>query len=432
MDYGFSDLAKNSLIPSAVNRLTAEFAEDFREGIDINLGVGYVNDKTIPFDAIKKAYAEIISHPEHYRSALNYGGADGSPNLRRSIRDYYLRYRIGDLNEKDLENRKILIGANGATSILDSVSDILKPGLVITADPYYYIYTETLERKGFNLLAIPEDDKGLNIQLLEKAVEKIDPGEISFFYIVTVNNPSTIILDNSRRKAIVETAEKLSLKADRIIPVIFDKAYEDIIHNPEIEKPVSGSKYDRLNQVLELGTLSKLFAPALRIGYIISPDNAFAEILTQRTSDIGFSSSLINQEIASWLFDNYIHIQKDTVNKGYQKKAAFIIKLFSTHLSDYIESYSGGDAAFYFYITFKNIHTDKGSKFFNFLSRTTGVAEIDGKEEKNPRLIYIPGTICSSIPESTRQLRISYGFEEPEVFERAIKLMAEACLYATD
>jgi 2-aminoadipate transaminase len=430
MDYWFSDLAKTSLIPSAINQLTAKFAEDFREGTDINLGVGYVNDKTIPFDAINKAYTEIISRPEHYRNALNYGGSDGSINLRKSIRDYYLRYHIGRLNEKDFENRKILIGANGATSILDSLSDIIKPGLVITADPYYYIYTETLERKGFRILAIPEDDEGLNIRFLEEAVEKIDPQEISFFYIVTINNPSTVILSDSRRKAIVEIAEKLSLKADRIIPVIFDKAYEDIIHNPEIEKPVSGLKFDRLKQVFELGTLSKLFAPALRIGYIISPDNNFAEVLTQRTSDLGFSSSLINQEIASWLLDNYVHIQKDTVNKGYHKKAAFIKKLFSVHLFDYIDSYSGGDAAFYFYITFKNICTDKGSKFFSFLSRTTGKAEIDGTDKKNPRLIYIPGTICSSTNKAIYQLRISYGFEEPEVFERAVKLMAEACRYA--
>jgi DNA-binding transcriptional MocR family regulator len=431
MDYGFSDLAKASLKPSAVNLLTAEFAEDFREGTDINLGVGYVNDKTIPFDAIRKAYKEIIVHPEKYRNALNYGGAEGSVNLRRAIKDFYLRYHIGRLEEKDLMGRKILVGANGATSILDCLSEIIMPGLVITADPYYYIFTETLERKGFSLLAIPEDDDGLNVNILKEEVKKIDPDQISFFYIVTVNNPTTVILSNARRKAIVELAKELSLKANRIIPVVFDKAYEEIIHNPQVEKPVSGIKYDELNQVFELGTFSKLFAPALRIGYIISPDNHFAEVLTQRTSDIGFSSSLINQEIAGWLLDHYIDIQQQQVNQGYRKKAAFIKNLFSVHLSDYIDSYTGGDAAFYFFITLKNIRTDKGSAFFNFLSRTTGLAEIDGKHEKHPRLIYIPGTICSKNSKAIYQLRISYGFEEPEVFERAAKLMADACRFAT-
>jgi DNA-binding transcriptional MocR family regulator len=245
-----------------------------------------------------------------------------------------------------------------------------------------------------------------------------------------VNNPSTIILSDSRRKAIVEIAKNLSLKANRLIPVIFDKAYEDIIHNTKIKSPVSGLKFDELNQVFEIGTLSKLFAPALRIGYIILPDNNFAEIISQRTSDIGFSSSLINQEIASWLLDNYVTIQKDNVNRGYREKADFIKQLLTTYLDDYIETYSGGNAAFYFYITFKKIRTDSGSEFFRFLSRTTGNSKVDGKDEKNPRLIYIPGTICSKSEKAIRQLRISYGFEDPDVFERAIKLMAEACKYA--
>ncbi len=430
MDYLFSDLAKASLIPSAVNQLTAEFAEDFREGIDMNLGVGYVNDKTIPVNAIEQAFKEIASNSIKYRNALNYGGSDGSPNLRKSLVDYYIRYKIGGLSVKDFENRKVLIGANGATSILDAFSDILKPGIVITADPFYYIYTETLERKGFRIISIPEDNKGLNIESLEEELEKLSPDDISFFYIVTVNNPTTVILSDDRRQAIVEIAQRISERANHFIPVLFDKAYEDIIHNPKMANPVSALSLDNNDQVFEVGTLSKIFAPALRIGYVIGPDNKFAEVLTQRTSDIGFSSSLINQEIASWLLDHFIQNQKEKVNQGYQDKAVFIKELFSKYLSRYLESYSGGDAAFYFYLTFKGIKTDKGSRFFNFLSRTTGDPVIDGDPEKNPRLIYIPGTICSKKEKACFQLRLSYGFEEPEVFERAVKLMAEACEYA--
>lgn len=418
------------MVPSAINELTAGFASNFREGIDINLGVGYVNDKTIPFKAIEQAYNEIVADPVMYRNALNYGGAEGSPNLIKAIKDYYVRYLIGQLDAHDLDNRRILIGANGATSILDAFSDLLQPGYVITADPYYYIYTETLERKGFKILAIPEDNQGLNILLLNQALLQIDPGKISFFYIVTVNNPSTVILSNERRKAIVEVAQELSEKTGTTIPVIFDKAYEDIIHNPAIPNPVSGIKFDHKQQVFEVGTLSKILAPALRIGYIIAPNHSFADVLNQRTSDIGFSASLINEEIAGWLLHHYIDIQKKTVNQGYQNKSSYIKKLIHHYLSDYIENYSGGDAAFYFYLTFKNICTHKDSRFFAYLSRTTCIGEIDGITEKNPRLVYIPGTICSKGEKARFQLRLSYGFEEPEVFERAFKLMAEACRFS--
>lgn len=431
MEYLLSKLGLNSTCPSAVNDLTAGFALDFRENIDINLGVGYVNDKTIPVNAIREAYNCIVANPQKYRNALNYGGAEGSPNLRQSIYNYYIQNNIGTLKENDFQNKRIIIGANGATSLLDAVSDVLKPGIVITADPYYYIYTETLEHKGFKILSVEEDENGLIPEKLEEALSTTDINSISFFYIVTVNNPSTTILSNRRREQIVKIATRISHKINRKIPVIFDKAYEDIIHNFTVEKPVSGLKFDTNELVLEIGTLSKILAPALRIGYMICADNLLAKIIVQRTSDVGFSAPLINQEIASWLIDNYILKQREEVNAGYRKKSAFIKSLIDKYISQYIDSYSGGDAAFYFYLTFKNIRTDKDSEFFRFLSRTTGKPEIDGVHAKNPRLVYIPGTICGKGPKAAFQLRLSYGFEEEKVFEKVFNLLREACEYAS-
>jgi 2-aminoadipate transaminase len=432
LDYLLSKLGLNSTCPSAVNDLTAGFALDFRENIDINLGVGYVNDKTIPVEAIREAYDFVTAHPYRYRSALNYGGAEGSPNLRQSIFYYYTRNTIGGLTKTDFQYRRIIIGANGATSLLDAFSDIVKPGIVITADPFYYIYTETLKSKGFTILSVEEDKNGIIPGKIEEQLLKIDLNQISFFYIVTVNNPSTTILSNSRREQIVKIASRISNTIDRKIPVVFDKAYEDIIHNPKVEKPVSGLKFDTNELVFEIGTLSKILAPALRIGYMICPDNLLANILVQRTSDIGFSAPLINQEISSWLIDNYIQIQREKVNAGYRKKSDFIKKMIEKYLSGYIESYTGGDAAFYFYLTFNNIRTDKDSDFFKFLSRTTGKSEIDGFPEKNPRLVYIPGTICSKGPKANYQLRLSYGFEDEPVFEKVFKMIKEACGYSND
>ncbi len=86
LKFQFSDYARKSLVPSAVNEMTQSFADDFREGVDINLGVGYVNDRTIPSVPVYNALHEVLAKPEQYRNALNYGSAEGSPNLRAAIR----------------------------------------------------------------------------------------------------------------------------------------------------------------------------------------------------------------------------------------------------------------------------------------------------------------------------------------------------------
>ena len=431
-----SEFGKKSRQPSTVNEMTDTFAVDFREGVDINLGVGYVNDATIPGEKIKDALAAVLADPVRYRNALNYGGAEGSPALRSAIRQYYLDNGIGELTEADFRDIVITIGANGATSILDSFADVLAPGIVITADPFYYIYCDTLRRKDFDVVAVPEDEHGIRIELLDATLANIDTSKLRFFYIVTVNNPTSTILANERKQRIVSIAEALSKKEGRLIPVLFDKAYEDIIHDEKVEKPVSGLRFESECIVFEIGTFSKAVAPALRIGYLLTRNREMAKLIVQKVSDIGFSAPLINQEITAWILEHQMREQLRKVNEGYGNKAQRLKDFLHSTLGDNLLDLKGGSGGFYFYLTLP-VETHKDSAFFRFLGRTTGDPGIDGQPEKMPRLVYIPGTCCVS-PDGAmreigrRQLRISYGFETMEQIEKAILLIKEAVEYAAD
>lgn len=438
LDYHFSQYASSSVLPSPVNIMMSEMASSFRPELDINLGAGYVNERTIPREIIKEALDGVISNPLKYKHPFNYGGSKGTSNLRESILNFYLNKNIGTLSKSDLNELEIVIGTNGATSILEAISEILKKGIVITADPVYYIYGEYLQRKGFDLLTIPEDEQGIQTDLIEEEIEKL--GErmkgLSFFYIVTVNNPSTTILSNKRKKEIVAIANRLSNKLGRNIPVFFDKAYEEIIHDKEVEKPISGLKWNELGNVFEIGTLSKILAPAFRIGYILGKKSSLLDVLLQRNNDVGFSASVINQEMASYILDHHINAQLFRVNSEYAEKAREIEVVIHSLLGNEIEKYSGGKAGFYFYLTFKNTRTEPGSPFFNFLSRKTGIEALDGKENKKPLVVYLPGSYCvnpkGKLKEGgRRQLRLSYGFEETEQVLKGIKFMADAIEYAS-
>lgn len=435
-EYCFSRYGASSVIPSPVNRMMASFAVDFRDGFDINLGVGYVNEQTIPRKLIGEALSAVIQNSQRYRAAFNYGNPEGSANCIESLKRFLVKEGIGGLSKEVLDRNRMIVGASGVTSLLEGIACILQPGIVITTDPLYYIYCDLLERCGYTILPIPEDQNGMRIDLLEKRLKGLrEP--VSFFYLVTVNNPTCSILSNERKKRLLEIAERLGRATGRNIPIFFDTAYEPLIHDPQVERPCSALLHDSAGIAFELGTLSKILAPGLRIGYLIGPDTPFMRAMVQRTNDVGFSAPVMNQEIASYLLDHHASEQIRTVNAGYREKSARTREFIVRNLGGHIEECRGGSAGFYYYLTLKNCTTEEGSPFFNYLARTTGIKSIDGdREKRNQRIVYIPGTFCvhakGDLAEvGKRQLRISYGFESLERIEQGIRLMKDAVEFAS-
>lgn len=434
MEFRFSRYGAASTRPSPVNRMMAAFASDFRDGVDINLGVGYVNERTIPVERIREALDAVIADPQRYRQAFNYGGPTGSANLINSLRRFLPESGQGHLDEATLASKQLIVGPCGATSLLDGLAELFEPGIVVTADPMYYIYSNELERKGFEILAVPEDAEGIRTDLLEQKLDELGDraDQIAFFYTVTVNNPSCAILSNRRRRTLVEIAAALSRRQNRLIPVFFDGAYELLLHDTSAERFQSALPFDDLGIVYEVGTLSKILAPALRIGYLLGPPGELMDAMVQKTSDAGFSAALFSQEMASWMLDNVIDEQITRVNAGYRENALAVRRAIDDTIGGHLAECRGGSAGFYYYLTFEHLETHTRSPFFHYLTRTTGDLAVDGPaDDPNPRVLYIPGEYCvhrrgDLVEAGKRQLRLSYGFEPPDRVAQALELMNRA------
>jgi DNA-binding transcriptional MocR family regulator len=410
--------------PSPVNRMMAAFTSTFRDGIDINLGVGFVNEQTIPVALLERAMHAVAADGATYRQAFNYGSSTGTANLIAAIRRFLLRTGLGQLDAATLDRKRLIVGPCGATSLLDALGEVLKQGIVITSDPMYYIYADALERQGFEVVAVPEDDEGISLEALDRKLHELGDRaeEISFFYVVTVNNPSCTILSNARRRALYDVAANLSRKQGRRIPIFFDLAYDWLMHDPHVEPRVSVLPHDDLEIAYEIGTLSKVIAPAMRIGYLLGPDGPFLHAMIQKTSDTGFSAPAFVQEMAAHLLDHGIEDQLRAVNAGYRAKSLAVRAGIEQQLGPVLADCRGGSAGFYFYLTMSDVETHPASPFFRTLTEAPG---------DRPRIIYIPGEYCvhphgDLAAIGRRQLRLSYGFESASNIVRALALMREA------
>lgn len=420
--------------------MMSDFAHDFRDGVDINLGVGYVNEDTIPVELLSAAMRAVAADPVRYRQAFNYGGPSGSPNLVAALRRFLISRKTPGLDAQTLAQKRLIIGACGATSLLDGLADLMEPGIVITSDPMYYIYTEALERKGFELLTVPEDADGIDLDILDRKLSRLGDAvdRVAFFYTVTVNNPSCTMLSNARRRALYGRAAALSHRLGRAVPIIYDLAYELLRHDPSSTPFASVLGEDEAGIAYEIGTLSKVLAPSLRMGYMLGPHGPLMNAMVQRTSDAGFSAPLFVQEMASYLLDRHVTEQLAAVNRAYRRKAVEVRDAIEQKLGGMLEECRGGSAGFYFYLTFKDVQTDTVSPFFRYLTRTTGDKRHDGPAgAAYPRTFYIPGEYCvhpcgDLAEKGRRQLRLSYGFEHVPRIVDALEMMRQATQYARE
>ena len=430
-----SPYAERSTTPSPVARMMSSFATQFREGFDANLGVGYVNESTLPREPLRHALHVVLGDPERYKHALNYGPAAGSENLATSMRHFLTRSSVGGLSQATLDRCRLVLGANGATSLLEGIAATVRRGIVVTADPLYYIYSSLLDRLGFELLPIPEDEAGIRTDLLEARLAPV-LDQVSFVYVVTIGNPSASVLRNARRRELVRVLSAASRRVGRKIPLVLDSAYELLRHDPSLEPAESALSYDDLGIVYELHTLSKVLAPALRVGCLLGPPGPVMDVVVQRNNDVGLGASLLTQELASVLVDEAADEQVRIVNAGYREKAIQTRRLLDEHLGESIEHVVGGRAGFYYYVTLRDVATGEDSPCFRYCTRTTGDEQVDGPvPARNRRVAYVPGSFCvhptgELAARGRRQLRISYGFESLEQIAQGVEILRQAVAYA--
>jgi 2-aminoadipate transaminase len=217
----------------------------------------------VPLDQVAQAAHDAVLHEGV--AALQYGGSDGRPQTRQLVAD--LMAEIG----VRLRIEEILITA-GAQQALDLLAKtFVNPGdVIITEGPTYVGALQAFSAYEPDIRCIPMDDDGMRVELLEAELAKLGQRGAKFIYTIpNFQNPAGVTMSPERRRRLLELAREYD------IPVVEDDPYGRLRFDGGHMKPLRSLD----DQVIYLGTFSKIFAPGLRLGWITAPKPILAKVL---------------------------------------------------------------------------------------------------------------------------------------------------------
>ncbi|MDM1036941.1 PLP-dependent aminotransferase family protein [Myroides odoratimimus] len=219
---------------------------------------GFPDVRLAPIDELMREYRS-ISRKFYGRNYLKYGSPQGSENLREALSNYLSTTRGLNASINDL-----LITKGSQMGIYLSAQLLLDPGDTIAVGMSNYPTADQIfKQAGANLLRIPIDHNGMDVDYLENKLKK---QKIKAVYIIPHHHsPTTVTLSMERR------LKFLKLAKEHQFAIIEDDYDFDFHYANKTYLPLAS--IDHNQNVIYLGSITKTFAPALRIGFMTGPAN---------------------------------------------------------------------------------------------------------------------------------------------------------------
>lgn len=320
------------VVPSAVGDL---FAHGVMDDVTSFAG-GYPDHRLFPTSQLKDLFRSQIDRTSG--KALQYGAADGLPALRSALAAIMCRDGTS-CGQEDV----LVVG--GAQQALDLVAKLL-------LDPGDAIWTENPTFLGAQIAfnpyepvyeAFDMDSDGLLTDQVEDHLKKGHAPK--FFYTVPdFQNPTGITMSRQRREHL------LALASEYDFYVIEDSPYRLLNYSGLILPPTLRS-LDTDEKVIHVGTLSKVIAPGLRLGWVAAHGRVINKLGLLKLAADSQCSSLSMLVAAEFLSVETFSLHLQNLIKAYGMKrdamSASLSRLFPSGVT-----WSLPQGGFYSWVTF--------------------------------------------------------------------------------
>lgn len=241
----------------------------------ISLSGGMPDVRLLPTESIEKAVEAACTSQR--AASLQYGSTNGRLETRQVfctlMRDIGVRVRPDEV--------LITTGAQEALDLMGKT--FINPGDVIyTEGPTYLGALQAFSAYEPDVHCIPFDDEGMRMDLLEEDLKRVGKGKAKFLYTIpNFQNPGGVTMVPARRQRLIELSEEYGFM------IVEDDPYGRLRYDGGHVLPLKALS----GNVVYLGTISKIFAPGLRTGWIAAPKSVLAKInLVKQGTDLCGSS----------------------------------------------------------------------------------------------------------------------------------------------
>lgn len=363
----------------------------------ISFAGGLPAPESFPLDILSDLATEVLK--KDGVAACQYSTTEGDNGLRKALIEKYHR---DEGLELAMENIIITTSSQQALDFLGRV--LIDPGdAVICGLPTYLGGLQAFTAYGAVMHGIKLDEHGMRADLLKAKLEELKKAGKKPKFIYTVpdfQNPAGITMPESRRKEIIAIAHEYD------VLVVEDSPYRELRFEGKSQKMLY--QLDGKEQVLVLGTFSKIFVPGFRIGWIIGNKDILDKFVTVKQS-ADLCTSSFNQKIAAlYLSQGHFDRNIQRVIAMYREKRDAMLEALEQYMPKGV-TWTSPEGGLFLFVTLPN-----GMDAEKLFSKAI---------EKN--VAYVLGSVFHCDGSGRDTMRLNFSFAPKEKNVEGIRRLAE-------
>ena len=285
----------------------------------VSLAGGMPDVSALDGELIEKAFQSLMSNRRNY--ALQYGGGQGDLRLREQIQT------IMELEGVHGSVEDIMI-TTGSQHALELISDLFldQGDVVLVEAPSYVGAVGIFRHKEAHIEHVYTDDEGISPEALREAAQRLlaEGKRLKMLYLVpNFANPSGVTLTAERRIEVLNICKEFG------ILIVEDNPYGQLYFGQQPPKAIRSMDSE---QIVYLGSFSKILSPGLRVGYVLAPPAIREKLVLANESAILSPATFAQMLVSEYLSISDWQGQIATYRNLYREKRDSALNALSQYL----------------------------------------------------------------------------------------------------